>query len=198
VRFPFTVYADFEALTVPRARTNPDTEPAKTLPISVCLKLVSTLPQVLNLPYESYLGNDVVAWFLSRLIANRNMTHEYLFDLHRLIMTEADQLDYDGAIFCYICGKEFPGEHANRKRGLWKVRDRDHITGTYRGAAHSQCNLSLRTRYKIPLFVINFRGYDSHLIVPAFTHFKGMAMQVTEQGLEMYLSLAWNTTIVFQ
>jgi hypothetical protein len=73
VRFPFTIYADFEALTVPCTRTNPDTQPAniyqKHVPISVGLKLVSTVPQILDVPYESYLGDDVVVWFLNRLIA---------------------------------------------------------------------------------------------------------------------------------
>jgi hypothetical protein len=202
VRFPFTIYADFEALTVPCTRTNPDTEPAniyqKHVPISVGLKLVSTVPQVLDLPYESYLGDDVVVWFLNRIIAYRNMTHEYLFDVRRLVMTEADQTDYDHTNSCYICGKEFPDEYANTRRALSKVRDHDHITGAYRGAAHSQCNLRLRTTYKIPVFIHNFRGYDSHLIVPAFTHFKGMIMQVIGQGLEKYLSLTWDTTIVFK
>jgi hypothetical protein len=202
VRFPFTIYADFEALTVPCTRTNPDTEPAniyqKHVPISVGLKLVSTVPQVLDLPYESYLGDDVVVWFLNRLIAYRNMAHEYLFDVRRLTMTQADQVDYDRAISCYLCGNEFPEEHANTRRAQSKVRDHDHITGAYRGAAHSQCNLRLRTTYKIPVFIHNFRGYDSHLIVPAFTHFKGMVMQVIGQGLEKYLSLTWDTTIVFK
>jgi hypothetical protein len=202
VRFPFVIYADFEALTVPCTRTNPDTEPAniyqKHVPISVGLKLVSTVPQILDIPYESYLGGDVVVWFLNRLIAYRTMAHEYLFDVRRMIMTEADDIDYSRAISCYICGKEFPDEYANTRRALSKVRDHDHITGAYRGAAHSQCNLRLRTTYKIPVFIHNFRGYDSHLIVPAFTHFKGMVMQVIGQGLEKYMSLTWDTTIVFK
>jgi hypothetical protein len=95
VRFPFTTYADFEALTVPCTRTNPDTQPAsiyqRHVLISVGLKLVSTVPQALNTPYESYLGTDVVVWFLNRVVAYRMMAHEYLSDVHRLIMTEADQ-----------------------------------------------------------------------------------------------------------
>jgi hypothetical protein len=83
VRFPFTIHADFEALTVPSTRANPDTEPAsiyeKHVPISVGLKLVSTVPQVPDMPYESHIGDDVAVWFLNRLIAYRTMTHEYLF-----------------------------------------------------------------------------------------------------------------------
>jgi hypothetical protein len=73
VRFPFTIYADFEALAVPCTRTNPETEQAsiykKRMPKSVGLRLVSTVPQVLDLPYESHLGDDVAVWFLNRVIA---------------------------------------------------------------------------------------------------------------------------------
>jgi hypothetical protein len=112
-------------------------------------------------------------------------------------MTEEDQFGCDRAISCCISGKEFPDEYTNTRRGLSKVRDPDHITGEYRGAAHSQCNLHLRTTYKIPVFIHDFRGYDSHLIVPAFTQFKGMVMKVIGQGLEKYLSLTWDDTIVF-
>jgi hypothetical protein len=76
------------------------------------------------------------------------------------------------------------------------VRDHDHITGASRAAAHSQCILRLLTTYKIPVFIHNFRGYDSHLIVLAFTHFKDMVMQVIGRNLEKYMSLTWDNTIV--
>ena len=49
-----------------------------------------------------------------------------------------------------------------------KVIDHDHITGKYRGAAHSSCNLKLRIdpdKIKIPVFFHNLRGYDAHLIM---------------------------------
>jgi hypothetical protein len=181
---------------------NPDTEPAniyqKHVPISLGLKLVSTVPQVLDLPHESHVGHDVMVWFLSRLIAYGMMSHEYRYGVRRLVMTEEDEFDYDRAISCYICGKEFPDEYANTRRVPSKVRDHDHITGVYRGAAHSQCNLRLRRAYKFPVFIHNCRGYDSHLIVPAFTQFRGIVMQVIGQGLEKYLPLTRDNTTVFK
>ena len=167
VRFPLTIYADFEVLTVPWTRTNIDVELAncfqRHIPISVGLRMVSAVPGVLDLPYESHLGEDVVVWFLNRILAYRDMRHQYLFDVRRLVMAVPDQYDFDNAIACYICGKEFPDPVANTKRSLSKVRDPDHITGAYRGAAHSQCNLRLRKTYKIPIFIHNFRGLRQSL-----------------------------------
>ena len=43
------------------------------------------------------------------------------------------------------------------KKG-WKVRDHDHWTGEYRGAAHSGCNLALRKICKIPVLFHNLSG----------------------------------------
>ena len=45
-----------------------------------------------------------------------------------------------------------------------RVRDHCHVTGEYRGAAHSCCNLKIRTNYDVPVFVHNLKGYDAHLL----------------------------------
>jgi hypothetical protein len=45
------------------------------------------------------------------------------------------------------------------------VRDNCHVTGKYRGSAHSPCNRSFRLTKIIPVVFHNLRGYDSHLIM---------------------------------
>ena len=44
-----------------------------------------------------------------------------------------------------------------KKKG-WKVRDHDHWSGQYRGAAHSGCNIALRKTRKIPVIFHNLAG----------------------------------------
>ena len=41
---------------------------------------------------------------------------------------------------CYICEKIFWKKFA-KYENYWKVRDHCYVTGKYRGAAHSICNL---------------------------------------------------------
>ena len=59
--------------------------------------------------------------------------------------------------------------HCNKKfMNKDKLIDHDHITGKYRGAAHSSCNLKLRIdpdKVKIHVFFHNLRGYNAHLIM---------------------------------
>lgn len=59
---------------------------------------------------------------------------------------------------CRCCGGSFIDEWLGQR----KVRDHCHLTGEYRGAAHSKCNLSIRENYKIPVFVHNLK--DAHLL----------------------------------
>ena len=50
------------------------------------------------------------------------------------------------------------------------VRDHDHMTGKYRGAAHNECNFKLKLNSKtapIPVFFHNLKGYDGHLLMQA-------------------------------
>ena len=48
---------------------------------------------------------------------------------HKLLASHSTPLD---AVLCFVCEKPLNGD---------SVRDYCHITGQYRGAAHSKCNL---------------------------------------------------------
>ena len=165
------------------------------VPISVGLKLVSAIPGVLdNIPYETYTGEDVADWFLNRLLQLEKMCTRFLFDETKIVMTPADQIAFNTATECYICHKTFPApgtgdddDDGGIPRGMIKVRDHDHISGQFRGAAHSRCNLFLRRQRKIPVFMHNFRGYDSHLVVPALGNYPDKKLNVIAQTLEKYL-----------
>ena len=72
---------------------------------------------------------------------------------------------------CLFCAK--PLLVANFKDS---VKDHDHMTGTYRGAAHNECNFKLKLNAKtapIPVIFHNLKGYDGHLLMQAMTRVQG-------------------------
>ena len=71
-----------------------------------------------------------------------------------------------------------------------KVRDHDHLTGEYRGAAHSICNLKYSWRHiKIPVVFHNLKGYDSHLIIKSFKN-KDLRINCIPTSTEKFLSFS--------
>ena len=55
------------------------------------------------------------------------------------------------------------------------VKDHDHMTGTYRGAAH-KCNFKLKLNAKtapIPVIFHNLKGYNGHLLMQAMARVQG-------------------------
>ena len=194
LRLPFAIYADFEAIN-----TKPDADDLKKgryqkqIPCSVGYKLISTFNE-LQKPFKKRTGADCVQWFINKIKKLSKNCLEFLFDEKRLIMTEEDDVKHEAASECYICSRPFD----EQKTKLRKVRDHDHYTGKYRGAAHSMCNLALRRTYKIPVFFHNFRGYDAHLISQAMGDFKGDKISVIGQGMEKYLSLSLGKHIIFK
>ena len=66
---------------------------------------------------------------------------------------------------CFFCAR--PLLVANYKDS---VKDHDHFTGKYRGAAHNKCNFKLKLESKkvqIPVVFHNMKNYDSHLLMQA-------------------------------
>ena len=73
-----------------------------------------------------------------------------------IIMTQKDEEDFKNINICRFCEKEMISD---------KIRDHCHVTGKYRGAAHSKCNINV-TQYQsnfIPFIFHNFSNYDSHM-----------------------------------
>ena len=73
-----------------------------------------------------------------------------------------DQIDYYNATHCHICEEELEETDDENYK---KVRDHCHLTGKFRGAAHSICNLKYRLPKFYPVIFHNLSGYDSHLFI---------------------------------
>ena len=81
-----------------------------------------------------------------------------------LVMTVQNEIDFQNSTVCHICERKFNEDKPSKQ----KVRDHCHITGKYRGAAHSDCNLKWAIspeKLKIPVIFHNIKGYDCHFIM---------------------------------
>jgi len=70
------------------------------------------------------------------------------------------------------------------------VRDHDHMTGKYRGAAHNECNFKLKLNAKtvsIPVVFHNLKGYDGHLLMQAMARVQG-EIRCIPTNTEKYMS----------
>ena len=103
-------------------------------------------------------------------------------------MTIEDENNYQNSKDCWIC---------NEKLDKDKVRDHCHITGKYRGAAHSQCNLKLQIPKKLPIIFHNLEGYDEHIIFKELNNVDDIDIQVIPKTSEKYMSIIVNRNIVF-
>src|SRR5437867_1001934 len=100
-------------------------------------------------------------------------------------MTRDDWNNYNHAKCCYICNEKFT-------RDKYKVRDHNHITDKYRGAACNKCNLKLRLTTTISVIYHNLKGYDMHLLLQEVGRFK-RELTVIPCNMEKYMSFSIGT-----
>ena len=105
-------------------------------------------------------------------------------------MTSQQKEAYKVAALCHICHTKFFDDDAGN---YTKVRDHDHITAQFLGAAHNLCNRNRRENYKIPVFFHNFSGYDSHILIQALKQDKRPAGEERENEIGESLDLRFET-----
>ncbi|XP_071653829.1 uncharacterized protein [Temnothorax longispinosus] len=73
-------------------------------------------------------------------------------------LTRDEWETFHSATKCHICEQQFTPDDS-------KVRNHCHLTGRYRGPAHSTCNLNYKDSHFIPIIFHNLSGYDAHFII---------------------------------
>lgn len=180
-KIPFVIYADFESVlensdinTSPHTRTYKVHKPA-CFAYYICCSYDSTLNK-----YVTYRGRDCVDKFIELLIEDTKHINEKMTNKQPMKpMTVLQKSDYMNASTCHICGNYLFGD---------KVRDHDHVTSEYRGAAHSLCNLMLRVCPFIPVIIHNLSGYDSHMFIEELATYKG-PIKIIPKSKEKYLTI---------
>ena len=171
MKAPYVIYADTESIIKPTDNPNTDTNTIQTsehIPCSFAYAIVRSDGKVLS--KELHRGEDCMDVFFEKLEADLELIRADLKNIREINMTPEEQEAHNNTGKCWICDGPFKNYEPGDTGGLWKVRDHDHITGQYRGAAHSKCNQQLRIspyHTPIPVFFHNLKNYDSHHLISA-------------------------------
>ena len=180
---PYIVYADTECSLIPSdddplgrnpsehgVRHDPN-KLATHVPNSACIYFVCNYDET---------QNKQMIWY------GENCIYDMVMELYKIAeeciakmrvntemeLTRDDKSDFYNSKTCHICGCEFkdndplgrnPSAHGVRHEP--RVRDHDHRTGKYRGAAHSKCNINYFANRYLPGVMHNLKGYGGHLII---------------------------------
>ena len=144
VPVPIRVYADFECINQP---TDDPKVLYKQIPIAVGFYIISPFGN----NYSSYFGESCVTWFVNEMLTLEKIANIYFETNIPLEITSeegvASQESFQQSKVCWLCENPLgEGEAAHT------VRDHDHLTGKYRGAAHNKCNLNCK-KSQVRLFL---------------------------------------------
>ena len=191
---PFQIYADFECLLkcvdigidnecFPYTRKYQD-----HIPCSFAYKVVC-IDDRFGKDVALYRGKNAVFKFISSILREYGYCRKMMkhFDKN-LVMTAEENEKFEITNICWICSKLIDFNN--------KVRDHCHITRKYRGAAHWNCNISLKISKKVPVIFHNLKGYDSHLIFKELSKFN-CKVSVMPNRLEKHMSFTLGGNLVF-
>ena len=103
-----------------------------------------------------------------------------------IIMTDNDEEEYRNDNVCRFCEKEILSD---------KVGDHCHLTGKYRGPAHSKCNINVTQDQSsfIPFIFHNFSNYDCHMFFKKLVDKKNdkVKFDIIPKTNEEYISVTY-------
>ena len=174
MRVPFVVYADFEAFTESIATCSPSEvssytkqyQKHKPCSFSYYIKCFNDelFPPVLKWYTIKEKDENIGKMFVENLESDIVEIYNKFKFKKNVIITEKEERDFKEAIVCHICENPLHDD---------KVLDHCHLTGKYRGAAHSQCNLKYKLPNFYPVMFHNLSGYDTHMFIKDLAEIKG-------------------------
>ena len=156
----FRVYADLEADNQKdnSNKGNKTTNIDKQNPVLNGYHIISELEDILKSGYhKSPFRYNNVDWFVDEVIKLENKMLFYFKNTNEaIIMTEKYEEDYRNNNICQFREKIIESD---------RVRDHCHLTGKYRGPAHSICDINVTQKQSnfLPFIFHIFRKNDCHM-----------------------------------
>lgn len=162
LKVPFCIYADMESVLLPVqestfSKSQNTRAYQKHSPFSIGFYFKCNFNDSLSY-YEDYRGNDCIDWFCHKLYEIYQKVEPIFKKIVPIQMNFDKEQIFQAATTCHICENRFTDNEDI------KVRDHDHLTGEFRGAAHKKCNLDYQNKKTIPVVFHNL-SYDSHFLI---------------------------------
>ncbi|XP_067211782.1 uncharacterized protein [Linepithema humile] len=185
-RLPFVVYADLECTLEKKVDQDGTTYAYQHhRAYSVGFYVSCTYDNSLS-SFKSYRGEDCVAWFVNELHDLARRVKAILTTVVPMAdLTREESEKFRSTATCHVCEKPFTPDDT-------RVRDHCHLTGRYRGAAHSSCNLNYKDSHVIPVIFHNLSGYDAHFIIKDVANAFEGNVELLPLTKERYISFTKN------
>lgn len=162
IKVPFVIHADSECLLEPilndyENNMTKTTIYQKYIPSSVGYYLECSYDEGIS-AYDSERGENCIKWFVDKLKKTAEKVGNILDNPKSMKITEEQEKYYNLAEKCHVCNNEFSQTDK-------EVRDYDHLTRDYRGAAHQGCHINYTDSCVIPVAIHNLSGYDAHFFI---------------------------------
>ena len=174
MRVPFVVYADFEAFTESISTCSPNDESSYTKqyqrhkPCSFSYYIKCFDDKLFKPQLKWYTTKErdenIGKIFVENLESDIAEIYRKFKFKKNMRITRKEEGDFQKALVCHICENQLRDD---------KVRDHCHLTGRYRGAAHSRCNLNYKLPKFYPVIFHNLSGYDTHMFIKDLAETKG-------------------------
>lgn len=188
---PFVIYSDLETCieqeeVVKRGKIK---SRRRHVPISVAaLTVCRDRPEFGSKPFI-YTGKDcvdVLLQFLDHEVYRLRDIYDNVYEPCR--WGEAERKLHDSSVSCAMCRRSFDSGN------LLKVRDHCHVSGRYRFALCSQCNLTRAKRpFEVPVLFHGLSNYDSHFIVRQLALRPMRNIHVIPRNSERYLAFTYGS-----
>eukprot|EP00732_Lithocolla_globosa_P000001 Lithocolla_globosa_v1_NODE_1_length_16663_cov_42.954359.p1 type:complete len:1376 gc:universal NODE_1_length_16663_cov_42.954359:11827-15954(+) len=167
---PFVAYADIESdlIQVTSCKEGKTQNIHKHKINSFAVKLVCRDDPSKTRPVHLYRGSNAGKYFLDFMSQLWKDVQDIYKAITPMNLSETEENEFQNSTKCWFCGDGnfCKGDEEDKKLHKFKkVRDHCHLTGQYRGSAHSCCNLKARTPHQLPCFFHNGKGYDFHEIL---------------------------------
>lgn len=194
---PFVAYADIEAFNSPCEQTAGDNRVLLTehQPAAAGYAIVQRTgtagPQLFTADnglkiFQNGESESCIEKFLKSLEQTAKCVYQWnkIYSYQPKLKDSESNKAFNESSACHYCKVGFSDQNSKN----W---DHDHLTGEFKGASCSDCNLraQLRRRF-LPVFFHNLAGYDMHLLfTTALRRMKGWKLSVVPHSMERYLSL---------